>query len=72
MESINEVSQSLYMANDVARILKISRSMAYRLIEQGIIPSVRINTSVRVRPVDLETFINRNCTGCIDFSGEVK
>lgn len=63
MESMMDALVSLYTANDIARILKVSRSMAYRLIEQGFIQSVRINSSVRVRPVDLESYIQKNLTG---------
>ncbi len=47
----------LLRANDVARILNISKALAYRLMEEGKIPTVRINRSVRVRPEDLEQYI---------------
>jgi excisionase family DNA binding protein len=45
---------------DVARILQISRALAYRLMAQGEIPSVRFGRTVRVCPDDLEAFIARN------------
>ena len=52
--------EKLLKANDVARILNISRAMTYRLIQQGEIPVIRIRHAVRVKLSDLESFIN-NC-----------
>lgn len=49
----------LLKAEDVAEILSISKSLAYRLIQQGFIPSVRINRAVRVKPSDLNAFIEQ-------------
>jgi excisionase family DNA binding protein len=51
---------TLLKADDIARVLNISRSMAYQLIQRGEIPSVRIGRVVRVRPRDLEEFIMLN------------
>ena len=59
IETIVETRQ-LLKAVDVARILNISRSLAYRLLQRGKIPSIRINQSVRVDPGDLQQFIERN------------
>lgn len=56
---------SLLSATDVAQILNISRSAAYRLIQDGSIPAVRIGERiVRVRLVDLDAYIVRSLTGC--------
>ena len=52
-------SDKLLKAIDVAEILNVSRALAYRLIQKGDIPVIRINSSVRVRPIDLEHFIQR-------------
>ena len=52
-------SEQLLKASDVARILNVSRALAYRLIQQGDIPVVRINHAVRVKPSDLEVFIQK-------------
>ena len=49
-------------ANEVARILNISRSLVYNLIQTGKIPHIRINQSVRVRQDDLNKFIEGNRT----------
>jgi len=53
----NNGSIVLLKATDVAKILKISRSSAYQLMQKGEIPTVRIGRSVRVCESDLVTFI---------------
>ncbi|MCD6577840.1 MAG: helix-turn-helix domain-containing protein [Anaerolineaceae bacterium] len=58
----------LLKAVDVADILNISRSLAYRLLQRGEIPAIRINQSVRVQPRDLQQFIEENRTGKEIFS----
>jgi excisionase family DNA binding protein len=47
-------------ASEVARILSISRAMAYQLIQRGDIRSVHIGTACRVRREDLERYIQEN------------
>ena len=54
---------TLMRAEQVAHILNISRALAYRLIQQGQIVSIKIGTAVRVRQSDLEDFISRNLHG---------
>jgi excisionase family DNA binding protein len=54
---------NLITAIDVAKVLKISKALAYRLISQGQIPSVRFGKTVRVKPEDLEKFIQNNLSG---------
>ena len=51
---------SLLKVAEVAQILNISKSLAYRLIQSGDLPSIRLGRSVRVRPADLEQFIQSN------------
>jgi excisionase family DNA binding protein len=46
--------------NDVAGILQVSRSHAYALIRRGEIPSIHIGRSIRVRPADLEAYLEAN------------
>jgi predicted DNA-binding transcriptional regulator AlpA len=64
MSSLNEPSNNelvvLLKSDDVAHILNISRSMAYLLMERGDIPTVHISRAVRVRPKDLEQYIQAN------------
>jgi excisionase family DNA binding protein len=52
----------LLKGTDVAQILGISKALAYRLMAQGQISSVRFGRTVRVRLEDLEIFIQRNMT----------
>ena len=73
-EDINRPSStatphSLLKVDDVVKILNISRSAAYNLVQTRQLPSVRMGKSVRVRPVDLEAFIQANLTRPIDSSG---
>ncbi|MGW8224892.1 MAG: helix-turn-helix domain-containing protein [Anaerolineales bacterium] len=56
----NGLDTNLLKAPDVARILNISKGAAYRLIQVGQILSVRINSSIRVKPEDLDEFISQN------------
>ena len=52
--------EELLKWEDVARILNISRSFAYLLMKRGEIPSVRLGRSIRVRPSDLDLYIEKN------------
>ena len=53
----------LLRVSDVVRRLKISRSLAYQLLQSGEIPRVRIrNKIVRVYESDLEQFIYNSRT----------
>ncbi len=52
-------TQRLLKAADIAKILNISRALAYRLLQSGEIPVVRINHAIRVKPSDLERFISQ-------------
>jgi len=61
-ESIKYIhdSQRLLKATEVSWILNISKSMVYRLMKNGKIPSVRINRAFRIHPEDLDKFIEEN------------
>ncbi len=50
----------LLRGDDVAEILNVSRAFAYRLMAQGEIPTVRLGRSVRVRPNDLDQFLENS------------
>ena len=43
----------------IAKILQISKSKVYQLIQRNEIQSVRINRNVRIRQEDLEEFISK-------------
>jgi excisionase family DNA binding protein len=51
------MEESLLKGGQVAEILHVSRSFAYLLMRRGDIPTVRIGNAVRVRPEDLERYI---------------
>jgi excisionase family DNA binding protein len=56
--SIEEKTLSrLLNAQDVAAALKMGLSTVYLLMERGELASIRIGRSVRIRPEDLEKFI---------------
>lgn len=48
---------------EVAEILNISRSQVYQLMQKGEIPTIKINRSIRVRPCDLEEYIQKCWSG---------
>lgn len=51
----------LLKAAEVAEILGVSRTQAYRLMQMGEIPSVRFGQrTVRVRPEDLKRYIEKH------------
>jgi len=52
-------ARRLLKAKEVADILQVSRSMAYRMMQRGEIPTIRVGSSVRVRGSDLEVFIKK-------------
>jgi excisionase family DNA binding protein len=47
----------LLRLEDIAERLAISRSMAWKLIATGELRAVRIGRALRVRPADLEAYI---------------
>ena len=63
METVNILDDSkLLKANDVAKLLNISKALAYRMMQIGTIRTVKIGKSRRVRPKDLDIFISENLT----------
>ena len=50
----------LLKATDIADILNVSRAMAYKIMQKGEIPTVRIGKSIRVRLSDLNAYIHNN------------
>ena len=57
IEAVDTVERRLLRIEDVADRLAVSRSMAWKLIAYGQLPSVRIGRAVRVRPADLEAYV---------------
>ncbi len=52
--------EKLLKGNEVAKLLNVSRSFAYLLMQTGTIPTVRLRRSIRVRPQDLVKYIEEN------------
>ena len=52
-------SNRLLKADEVANILNISRSLTYRLLQEGKIPTIKINKTIRVEPNDLNIYIQK-------------
>jgi len=52
----------LLKANEVAEILNVSRSLAYKLMQTNEIPTVSIRNARRVREIDLHNYIKDNLT----------
>jgi excisionase family DNA binding protein len=51
------MTDRLLKGGDVAVVLGISRSLAYRMMRTGEIQSIRFGRSIRVRPEALERFL---------------
>ncbi len=47
----------LYRVNEVAADLSLSRSTVYELVRTGVLPSVRIGGSRRIRGEDLARYV---------------
>jgi excisionase family DNA binding protein len=50
--------QLLLTVTETSQILRLSRSRVYELLYSGVLPSVKIGSSRRVRRADLEWFVN--------------
>jgi excisionase family DNA binding protein len=58
--------EKLLKGNEVAKLLNVSRSFAYLLMQSGHIPTVRLGRSIRVRPRDLAEYIEENIQRQVD------
>jgi len=54
------MGENLLDPGDVAEILKVSKALAYRMLKEGKIPTVRFGKTVRVRREDLDKYIFEN------------
>jgi excisionase family DNA binding protein len=52
-------SSRLLKPQEIATLLNISRSFAYRLLQTGAIPVIRLGKACRVRPQDLMRISNK-------------
>jgi len=58
VDPVDGASARLLRIEDVADRLAVSRSMAWKLIAYGQLRSVRIGRAVRVRPADLDEYVD--------------
>ena len=61
-ETSTEKPIRLLKVSDVARMTQVSPSQVYTMIQEGSLPAVRFGTALRVRPEDLQKFIEVNLT----------
>ena len=61
-ETDTEKPVRLLKVNDVARMTQISPSQVYTMIQEGTLPAVRFGSALRIRPEDLQKFIEVNLT----------
>ena len=50
----------LLKASDVADLLNISKAFVYQLMRQGELSFIKIGNAIRVRPIDLQNYIELN------------
>ena len=56
------MQQPLLTSDEVAKILKVSRSHTHLLMRRGDLPVIHVGNVVRVRPEDLERYIHDTAT----------
>jgi putative molybdopterin biosynthesis protein len=49
-----------YTAEEVAKLLRVSRQTVYTLIREGKIPHFKVGNKVRIKRVDIEKITNTN------------
>ena len=54
------VSVKLLKATEVANLLNISRAFVYQLMSQEKLSFIKIGNAIRVRPIDLQNYIELN------------
>jgi excisionase family DNA binding protein len=59
----------LLTANEVGEALRLSRAMAYRLLRDGTIPTVRVGRSVRVSSERLRAWVRERDAGAAPNQG---
>jgi excisionase family DNA binding protein len=57
MDAVDGGSGRLLRIEQIAERLSVSRSMAWKIIDQGQLRSVRIGRAVRVLPQDLDDYL---------------
>jgi len=61
-ETPSSLQQLLITVEEAARILSLSRTMVYDLINREGLPVHRFNTAVRINPTELQNWLNERKT----------
>jgi excisionase family DNA binding protein len=56
-ELIVKTNEKYLKVNEVVELWNISRSLVYRMIDEGELRAVRINSALRIRQSDLESYV---------------
>jgi excisionase family DNA binding protein len=59
------MTDNLLTVQEVANRLNVSRPTVYRLVKKGKIQHIKVEGSIRIKPGDLESFIERQTTPAI-------
>lgn len=57
---------SYYTIREAAKLLKVSPSLVYRLVEEGNIPHLRVASAIRIPTQALEDFIQNHMHGGVN------
>lgn len=52
--------ERMYKVEDVQRRLGVGRATAYKLVSTGEIPSYRVGRVLRIKPEDVDGFLDKN------------
>lgn len=58
--------EPLLTPTNVAKYLKLSKSKVYEMLQRRLIPYIKIGKNVRVKPSELEKWIEQNTVTCAD------
>jgi len=64
------LNMDTYTAEEVAKILRVSRQTVYTLIREGKIPHFKVGNKVRIKRVDIQKITNTETQP--ETTGEVK
>ena len=55
-----QTQERMYKVEDVQRRLGVGRATAYKLVSTGEIPSYRVGRVLRIKPEDVDGFLDKN------------
>jgi excisionase family DNA binding protein len=63
MQTENETERALLTPEQLADFLNCGRTLAYRLLAEGAIPSLKLGKLRRIRPQDAAHFVEKKVSG---------